>query len=205
MKISLTDPLLQRLSEEVARAQGLVSQGEYPEARQAFLQCMQETRRLGVASGDVLWGLAIVSDHLSAFDDAIRYCRLALETDPLSPSYRRSWAVIGRRIREALLTGSRGEAKTPDLHRLAVEAGVADDQAHLRLARHLLEQGRLDHARSFLEAFTTLSPSCNEAWVLLADIGRRTGDDGLTERCALAMGTKVTTSGGWSLQPAADA
>jgi hypothetical protein len=205
MKISLADPRLERLSTEVARAQGLVSQGEYPEAKRVFMDALQATRDLGVTSGDVFWGLAVVSDFVLEFRDAVRFCRLALETDPLSPSYRRSWAVIGRRIREALLTGSRGESLIPELHKLAVEAGVADDQAHLRLAQHLLKQGKLDHAQSFLEAFTTLSPSCKEAWMLLADVGRRAGNVDLTERCSLAIGADVTDSDRWPLQPAAEA
>jgi hypothetical protein len=205
MKFSPADPRLQNLSDEVSRAQSLISKGEYPDGKRVFLDCLQATRDLKLSSGDVYWGLAVVSDYLSAFGDALLYCRQALETDPLSPSYRRSWAVIGRRIREELLTGSPRDQRIPELHKLAVEAGVADDQVHLRFARHLLEQGKLDHARAFLEALTALSPSCSEAWVLLADLGLKTGDEALSERCALAIGSCSPSSEPWRLQQPASA
>jgi hypothetical protein len=192
MKISLADPRFQYLSDAVVQAQSLVSQGEYPEAKRTFLDCLRETERLGVVSGDVLWGLAVVSDYLGEFGDAVRYCRTALESDPLSPSYRRSWAVISRRVREALLDASRPESNPaiPQLHAAAVEAGVADDDSRLRVARHFVVTGRVEHARHFLEALTTLSPGCSEAWLMLADIGMKIGDEQLVERCVIAVGRR---------------
>ena len=62
MKISLADPRLLQLSDEVVRAQTLASQGETPEAKRIFLDCLQATRDLGFTSGDVFWGLAVVSE-----------------------------------------------------------------------------------------------------------------------------------------------
>lgn len=207
MKIPASDPRLQQLSDDLLEAQQLSSRREYLEAKATFRRCFEEARKMGVNSGDTCWGIAVVSDFLGEFDDAVRYCRMALESDPLSPSYRNSWAVIGRRIRQALLDPARPDSDRTiaKLHALAVEVGVADDQAHLRMARHFLVVDRLDIGRPFLEGLVTLSPACIEAGVMLADVAIRLNDEELAERCGLAAAGRSGEVERMMLLPAAEA
>jgi tetratricopeptide (TPR) repeat protein len=189
---NLFHPKVQGLCERLARAQQQSQDRPPAEVRDELLQILAEANALGLPGPDILWGLGCVSDHLSDFPAALAYCRRALEFDPLSPSYRRSWSIVIGRVREAVWDESR-QVDDPELLtlcRLLASNGAADEAIHARQARLLVAAGNVAEARALLEALLRLAPGSPEALAVLAEIAAVTGDDDLAGQVkAAAMRT----------------
>jgi hypothetical protein len=185
------DPRIERICERVARAQGEYQERAFAEAREELQGLLSEARSLGLAAPDILWGLGCCADSLHDFPSAISYCRMALEIDPLSPSYRRSWAIVVGRVRAAILSEDRplDDSELLTLCRLLTSNGAADEAVHLRLAKVLLMIGDIEEAKALVLAVSRLSPNSCEALALLAHLAVITEDEELAERVN-AMVTK---------------
>jgi hypothetical protein len=183
--LPIDHPHLECLTAEIARGHHLISQGDFQVARELLRGCLAAARRAGVEAPEVLWGLAVCSDHLGHFADALQYMRAALDKEPVSPRFRHSWRVIIGRVRQALLDPVRPEtdADIPELHRLLTEEEAADPACHLRLARFLLATDRARDACVLLEALCQLFPSLSEGWALLRRAATVALDDALASKC----------------------
>ncbi len=164
---------------EVAKARELTERAEFDEAKAAFLKLRAQCLKDGLKSAHVSWGLAIACDGMGEFDAALTYVREALEIDPLAIPYQRSYSVIVEHIREKLGDEARlpDDATTPKLYELLLRAGEGDAKSHLAMARHLVHRGEHGKAAAILEALTTLTPTCRDAWQELAVARRSTGDE----------------------------
>ena len=183
--LSITHPAVERLTGEIARAQQLLNEEQNQEARRVCEQVLGAAAALGLGAPDAAWLAAVAASNTKDLEAAVRYARRALEADPTSPSYRRSFDVIGNNVRQALLDDKLApdDATIPALHGLAVDAEAVDQACHLRLAHYLLSVRRLDEARAVLLSVTVLHPSSVDAWVLLTQVAS-IGDDGqLAEQC----------------------
>ncbi len=185
LPMSMTHPILEKLTYEIAQAQELLNSGQNQAARKACEQALAAAARLGLVAPDACWLTAVAADNERDLEAAVRFARRALQADPTSPAYRRSFDVIRRRVREALLDDklALGDAGVPGLHALAVDANAADEACHLRLAHYLLAAGRLDEARAVLASVTLLNPGSIDAWVLLSQTASSAEDDELSGRC----------------------
>lgn len=198
---------IQSLCERFGRAQAQAQERDPAESKLELEKLLVEANKLGLAAPDILWGLGCMSDHLRDFPAAIAYCRKALELDPVSPPYRRSWSIVVNRVKEAILDESR---KTDDpelltLCRLLANNGAADEAVHARHARLLLAAGNVAEARCLLEALVKLSPGSIEALGVLADIASATGDEELAGRVGTAANTARPELPLISTQPEAQA
>ena len=176
------DPRVEKVCERIASAQGQYQERAFGEARAELLQLFEEAKSLGLAGGDIVWGLGCCADSLHDFPAAIAYCRKALEIDPLSPSYRRSWGIVVGRVRAALLDEARplDDSETLTLCRLLAQHGVADVPVHLRHARVLLRTGNVAEAKAVAMALGKLAPF-SEVWAVLAHIALVADDEELAE------------------------
>ena len=118
----------------------------------------------------------------------------ALNLDPLSPSYQRSFEVISGNLRRALCDPERApdDPTTPRLYRQLLEAGEADVPCHLAMGRHLSHVGQHEEAMRLLDAVTLLAPISRDAWLVRESVALAAGEPGLAARCAAeaaAIGT----------------
>jgi tetratricopeptide (TPR) repeat protein len=186
-------PKVRGLCERLARAQQPSQERPPAEVRDELLQILADANNLGLPAPDIVWGLGCLSDHLGDFPAAIAYCRKALELDPLSPSYRRSWSIVIGRVREAVLEESRppDDPELLTLCRLLASHGAADEAVHARHARLLVAAGNGAEAQALLEAVLKLSPCSGEALAVLAEIAAANDDDDLAGRVrAAAMSSR---------------
>jgi hypothetical protein len=176
------DARIENVCERIASAQATYQQRGFSEAREEFLELFEEAKSLGLSGGDIILGLGCCSDSLRDFPAAIAYCRKALEIDPLSPSYRRSWGIVVGRIRAAILDEARplDDAETLTLCRLLAQHGAADVPVHLRHARVLLKTGNVAEAKAVAMALAKLAPF-SEVWAVLAHIALVSDDGPLAE------------------------
>ncbi len=176
------DPRVEKVCERIASAQATYQQRGFSEAREEFLELFEEAKSLGLAAPDVIWGLGCCADSLHDFPAAIAYVRRALELDPVSVSYRRSWAVVVGRVRAAILDEARplDDSETLTLCRLLAQHGAADVAVHLRYARVLLKTGNVAEAKAVAMAVSKLSPF-SEVWAVLAHIALVSDDEDLAE------------------------
>ncbi len=176
------DPRIEKVCERISNAQTMYQQRGFSEARDEFLELFEEAKNLGLSGGDIVWGLGCCSDSLHDFPSAIAYCRKALEIDPLSPSYRRSFAIVVGRVRAAILDEARplDDSETLTLCRLLAQYGSADAAVHLRHARVLLKTGNVAEAKAVAMAVSKLSP-LSEVWAVLAHIALISDDGPLAE------------------------
>ena len=100
-------PKVEGLCKRFGKAQQQSQERPPAELRDELVRLLVEANNLGLAAPDVIWALGCVNDHLGDFPAALAYCRKALDIDPLSPSYRRSWSIVVGRVREAILDESR--------------------------------------------------------------------------------------------------
>jgi tetratricopeptide (TPR) repeat protein len=200
-------PKVQALCDRLTRVQQQSHERPPVESREDLQKILIEARNLGLTGPDILWGLAVVNDNIGDFSAALGYCRQALESDPLSVAYRQSWAIIVRRVREAILDESRplGDPELPQLCRLLASSGASDEAVHARHARLLLAAGSVAEARAILEAVLKLSPGSAEPLALLAEIAAATDDDDLAGRVRAAMRTAHLDLPLASTQPEAQA
>lgn len=173
-----TDDVVVKLQRDLRRAQELVEAEELDEARALLTRVRQAARSAGLRSAHVYWALAVACDAQEDFEMAMSYLREALALDPLDLRSLRSFDIVTRHIREALLDPARrADAEdTPRLYRLLADAGEADTACHLVMARHELHAGRVAEARARVDAVLLLAPCARAAWALRAEVARLQGD-----------------------------
>ena len=106
----------------------------------------EEARKAGIASANLLWGVAVASDYTGELEMAFENVTAALALDPLAPPIHHSFEVITRRIRDALSSPERAvdDPSTPRLYAILVGAGEAEDP------RHVVTGFGEDHAEDML-------------------------------------------------------
>ena len=168
----------EQLLRDLGHAQDLNERGQHQEAHDLLLRVRAATAKTGVRSGYVAWTLAIATDLLGRFEESMTYINEALVLDPLAAAFNRSFTIISKRIRGALLDEGRkvDDSGTPGLYRLLVDAGGADVEVHLVMARYLLTTGDKAASLNLIGAVIALNPSSAEAWLLKAEIAVGMGD-----------------------------
>jgi tetratricopeptide (TPR) repeat protein len=178
------DVRLSALLTDMARARELTEHAEYDEARQTYLKLRTQCAKAGIRSAHVAWGLAVACDGLNDFEHAVTYIREAIELDPLAIPYQRSFDVIVERMRKVLGDEARAvdDPTTPVIYELLLRAGEGDAKSHLAMVRWHQHRGEFAPAMTILNALTTLSPSCRQAWLLMAAIARGLGESATAMR-----------------------
>jgi Flp pilus assembly protein TadD len=190
-KHKLDAATLNALAEDLRRLERLVEVRD--EAAEALANDLAaRARKLGIQSPCLTWLRGIVADLGGNLLQAFQLIEEALSVDPIAPPFHQSRGVVLRRLRE-FLCGLRepGDPQTLTLWETLARAGAADDGCHLALARHHVAKGNDAQALLVLDAVTTLSPACAEAWALKATVATRLGDQQLAARCtaeAAALG-----------------
>ena len=176
---------------EVHRAQKLLEETDYAEARDLFLQLRARATKLGLRSAYLLWGLAGAYDNLGELELAFSTMSEAVNLDPFNPTTQRSFDVISGRLRAALADASRSadDPSTPRLYQMLLGAGEADVPSHLAMARHLFAAGDQVGALRLLDAVTLLAPVSRDAWVLKGVFARGMGNLELAVRCEAEAAT----------------
>lgn len=162
---------------DVAKVHEHGERREYAEAKELAEKVRRGLDLAGVRSAHVLWLLAITNDYLGELEEAFKYITEATALDPMEPGIIRSFEVITNHIRQALIDPERDPADdaVPRLHGMLVQAGKADELAHIAMARHLAEVGKGDGALVLLDAIVLLSPTCRDAWVVKSIIAKNLG------------------------------
>lgn len=197
------DLKMREVLREGQRAQKLLEEGDYPEARDLFLQLRARARKLGLRSGYLLWGLGVAYDNLGELELAFSTMSDAVNLDPFSPSAQRSFDIIAGRVRAALADASRAadDPSTPRLYQLLLGAGEADVPSHLAMARHLAACGDQPGAMRMLDAVTLLAPVSRDAWVQKGLLARAMGDLPLAVRCETEAATIAAADAPFGLPP----
>lgn len=185
---------MRQLTLDGHRAQELLDQSQYREARELFTEVRARARKLGMASAYLDWGVAIASDYLGEFEMAFDSIRESVGKDPFNPAAQHSFDIIAGHIRAALADTARAadDASTPRLYHLLLAAGEADVSCHVAMAHHLEHAGKADEALRLLDAVTLLAPASRDAWLRKATVARALGNEPLAAECegqaaALAM------------------
>lgn len=180
---------------DVARVHEHGERREYAEGKALALKVRGGLDLAGVTSPHLCWLLAVLSNDLGELEEALKYITEATALDPLEPGIIRSFEVITNRIRQALIDPERDVAdeSTPRLHGMLVQAGKADELAHIAMARHLAEVGKGDDALALLDAVVLLSPTCRDAWVVKSIVAKNLGRD---EEAAVAHAQAIACEGG---------
>lgn len=194
-KGKLTPEARRLMAADVARVHEHGERREYVEGKALAMKVRGGLDLAGVASAHVCWLLAVLCDDLGEMEEAFKYILEATALDPLEPGVTRSFGIITDRIRRALIDPERDPAddSTPRLHAMLVEAGKADELAHVAMARHLGEVGKGDEALALLDAVVLLSPGCRDAWVVKAVLAENLGRH---EEAAVAQAQAVACEGG---------
>jgi len=182
MKLRL-DRELKDLVGALAQADHLAREGNWAEARDRLQNGRATARRLGLPYARIAWRLCVALDNLGEVEEAFRMALEAIDQDPLAPEYRLSFTIVARRLRERVESLVPQDPSIPRLHALLAANDEADESTHLAMARHLVMQGDLAGARRLLEAVTTVSPNCADAWSLLAEVNAKLGDEEARSRC----------------------
>jgi hypothetical protein len=173
---------------DMGKVHGMVERQQYDEAKKLAENVAARCYRAGVSSAHVSWALAVIADYQGDAEGAFKNVMEAVQMDPLEPNIVRSFDIITDRLRAALLDPERDVAEefTARLHAMLVQAGKADDLAHVAMARHLAATGKDGEAMKLLDAVTTLFPSCRDAWVAKASVAKKLGltDDALAAEMA---------------------
>jgi tetratricopeptide (TPR) repeat protein len=170
---------------DAQRAQQLLDQNSYQEAKELFGSVRARARKLGVDSSYLAWGLAVVHDFLGELEVAFEAIGEAVTHDPMNVAVHRSFDLIAGRLRAALAEAKRApdDPSTPQLYALLQGAGEADVPCHLAMARHLAHAGKHAEAMRVLDAITLLSPVSKDAWEAKAGLARVMGDPTLAATC----------------------
>lgn len=165
----------------VAEGSRLIQSGEFKKAQQVLFVARAKAMRLGIRSANIELGLAIAHDHLMEMEKAVDHIVAALALDPFNAECNNSYRIIADRLRQAVAFGEeQGDgAEVERYYGLLLRIGEADVAAHLVACRHFLSTGRAPDAVRVLGALTVLSPTCAQAWELLAHAAAAVGDAAL--------------------------
>lgn len=171
------DSKLKTVLADLGRAQECIDHEEYGDAKAILDRVRAWCEREQIRSGHVSWLLAIVSDYLDDLPLALRHVEEALECDPISPSFHRSFEIVTDRIRRTLADPGRppDDPLTPRLYELLARLGEADVPSHLAMARFQAHRGEAEAALRLVEAVTVLFPGQREPWLLKAALARNLG------------------------------
>jgi tetratricopeptide (TPR) repeat protein len=194
-KGKLTPEARRLMAADVARVHEHGERHEYAEGKALALKVRGGLDLAGVASPHVCWLLAVLCDDLGELEEAFNHITEATALDPLEPGITRSFGIITDRLRRALIDPERDPAdeSTPRLHGMLVQAGKADELAHIAMARHLAEVGKADEALALLDAVVLLAPGCRDAWVAKSTIAKNLGRH---EEAAVARAQASALDGG---------
>ncbi|MBI5542426.1 MAG: tetratricopeptide repeat protein [Deltaproteobacteria bacterium] len=186
MQVRRDAPLKSALS-DLARVQEYIDKDEFEEAKELLERVRSWCSRHKIRSAHVSWLLAIVCDYLDDLPAAVGHVEDALEVDPVSPSFHRSFEIVTERIRRALCDEHRkpDDPETPRLYELLLRLGEADVPSHLAMARFHVRQGDSSAAFRVLDAVTVLSPGHRDAWLLKAVVARSLGEEELAREADL--------------------
>jgi tetratricopeptide (TPR) repeat protein len=170
---------------DAQRAQQLLDQNSHQEAKELFTSVRARSRKLGIDSSYLAWGLAVAHDFLGELEMAFEAIKEAITHDPMNVAVHRSFDVIADRLRAALADAARApdDPSTPRLYALLQGAGEADVPSHLAMARHLAHAGMHADAMRILDAVTLLAPVSKDAWEGKATLARAMGDAELAAKC----------------------
>ena len=184
MKMRL-DARQRRLLEDLHRLDELVERGDVERARKLLFAVRESMRSQGRGHGFASWRLSILADNEGELVEAMNYVTEALEQDPLSQPFRRSFEIIAGRIRTVLTAPDRDPAdpSTPELYELLVRFDAADEPSHLAMAAWSLRAGHPRKAHALAAAVTVLSPGSVDAWRLRAAAARELGLDDEAREC----------------------
>lgn len=157
------------------RAREMGSRGDHKRSKEYFLRARTLCRTAGVRHGLVSYALAVASDNLEEFADAVLYIVEAYEDDPSAPPILDSYDIIVGHIRSKiawLVATELASPKIAEFYQLLLNEGAADEEAHVGMARHLVAVERHTDAADLLAAVTVLYPRSSSAWRLRAEVGR---------------------------------
>jgi hypothetical protein len=176
-KGKLTGEARRLMLNDMKHVHELVGEQKYDEALKLTENVFAGLNWAGVQSVHVRWALAVINDYRGEGEAAFKHIMEAARMDPLDPTVVRSFDIITDKLRRSLLDPSRdlADESTPRLHAMLVEAGKADELVHVAMARHLAETGRGEQAMKLLDAVTTLTPDCRDAWVVKAMLASKLG------------------------------
>jgi len=184
---SFPDVRVRKVLSAAQRAQRHLDEGEFPEARDAFIAARAQVQKVGMpASGHLAWGLCVALDNLGEHEMAMTMAIEALNLDPLCPSFQRSFEVVANNLRRALSDPARAadDPSTPRIYQQLLAAGEADVPSHLAMARHLSHAGNHEGALGLLNAVTLLAPISRDAWLAREAAALAAGEVELAARCA---------------------
>lgn len=176
---------MKNLLGELKRADDLMDKEQWAQARDILRRGRAAARKEGLAYGLIAWRLCICLDNLGEVEDAFRAAVEAIDQDPLAHPFRHSFTVVGHRLRDIVTAAEIGGPAVPRQYALLVENDAAEDDTHVAMARHLVHAGEAAQAARLLDAVTTLSPNCAEAWRLRAEVERSLGNEDDAARCDL--------------------
>jgi tetratricopeptide (TPR) repeat protein len=157
------------------------------EALKVFREVLAEARKAGIASANLLWGVAVASDYTGELEMAFENVTAALALDPLAPPIHHSFDVITRRIRDALSSPERAadDPSTPRLYAILLGAGEAEVESHAAMARYHLATGNLPTATAIADAAALLYPASKAAWEAKAAVATARGDEAGAEQARI--------------------
>lgn len=170
----------QRMRDVLSLASQASDEMQQEQHQQALRSLRQVTGRLdtmNLTSAWAAWGMAVCLDHLGELVMAFETIQTSMRLDPLSPTTLRSFEVITRRLREAVINAEPADASIAKLYALLLASDEADVPTHLATVRHLTTTGHLDRAAALAEAVTVLAPSSRDAWLARAHVARLRRDD----------------------------
>lgn len=187
---------------ELLRAEALMRQEQWNEARELLTRARGYARAQGWPYARIAWSLCVCLDSLGQVEEALRMVVEAIDQDPLATDYRSSFFVVAERLRDLVEKAEEGDPATPARYAMLVEHDAAEAETHVAMARHLLAAGDEPAAAELLEAVTTVAPSCSAAWLLRGELARKQGLTEEADRCggealmiALSIKASVRTRG----------
>lgn len=169
----MTDKKTTKLLRAVQKLEGLMEAQDLEGAARLAEDIEMRAAEAGIQSAALSWIRAIVDDNRGRHEQALDAIDVAVQLDPLALAFRNSRAIIVKNLRASVATSN--ASNVPRLWRVLVEAGEADDNVHIALARHHLGTGHNQEALAVLTAVTTLNPSNSEAWHLRIQTAEKLG------------------------------
>jgi tetratricopeptide (TPR) repeat protein len=155
-----------RLLAALRKAESLLDEHKYDEARDELLQVHARAGKHGLRSAYLAWKMSIAFDCLCEPEKAAEYIEQAITLDPLSLPYQASQQAIIERLRSTLADPDT-DLKAPwiaKLYALLQHFGEAEPASHLAYAKHRALNGDLEQALSILQALTLLNPAFDGAF-----------------------------------------
>lgn len=193
----MIDQRVQHLHRGVKRGFELMDERKPAEALEVLREVLAESRKAGLASAYLYWGIAIAADYTGDLEMAFENVTAALALDPLASPIHSSFEVITRRIRDALSSPDRAvdDPSTPRLYAILVGAGEAEVESHAAMARFHLATGNVPAATAIADAAALLYPASKVAWEAKAAVASARGDVAGAEQArveAVAAGGRAT-------------